>query len=360
MEEVKQIKIDEIGAFPTQADIYGEAIIDAEFLASVEEFGILTPVIICNSADILDEYEAEYTLISGHRRLAAAQQAGQELIPAIIRNYGEDIEENRNLSELEFLTCNMQREKSERTRLREFLAYKQKLSQFTKTNVSKRTWDNSIFENKSIFRILNMLNLDEDLSSKALNSTEILKEITGFNKYEQDSLKILYDGDWLDRQLFKLRDLGLSLAAEEEMIALREHTAEQYDLGEISLNSAVSAVKKLFSDVTAKLTKKTQPKPAKSERPTKVAVATPRNYPPAVPAVHQSEELRLKFDLSLFQEVGEDFQARTEARTEIPFSQDGIMLGASGEAEGLLIVVEGRKKFIAIDDVLHLFREVLK
>ncbi|MDD5590031.1 MAG: ParB/RepB/Spo0J family partition protein [Candidatus Portnoybacteria bacterium] len=57
---------------------------------SIKEHGILQPLIVTKSVkDLSRGQEAQYTLIAGHRRLAAAKMAGLKLVPAIIRDSTE-------------------------------------------------------------------------------------------------------------------------------------------------------------------------------------------------------------------------------------------------------------------------------
>lgn len=272
-QEIAEMQIDEIGIFniediadfPQQTEIYGESIIEEEFIASVKEFGVITPVVLCESEEIMPECEKPYICISGHRRLLASRTAERKSVPGILRKYSQSVKENLDLATIEFLTCNMQREKSERTRLKEFLTYKQKLCRFTQAKGNKRTWENTIFENEAVSRILRTAIKEEDLSSASLNSYDILKEATGYTEYEQKALVVLFDGDWLQKRLDKLRNLGISIKAEEELQSLRDLAAGKYEAGEISLNNAVEEVKKLFKDAEKKLLPK-----EKKEKPIKV------------------------------------------------------------------------------------------
>ncbi len=53
-----------------------------ELAASIAEFGIIQPLIICRNED-------EYILVAGERRLRAAKLAGLTQVPAIIREYND-------------------------------------------------------------------------------------------------------------------------------------------------------------------------------------------------------------------------------------------------------------------------------
>jgi ParB family chromosome partitioning protein len=56
----------------------------AELVASIKEVGLLQPVVVRRTA------ESAYELIMGERRLRATQEAGHEMIPAIIRSTADE------------------------------------------------------------------------------------------------------------------------------------------------------------------------------------------------------------------------------------------------------------------------------
>ena len=77
--EIVEAPIASLTVHPLNADIYRDDA-DEELVASVREHGVTTPI----------EITAAYVVISGHRRLSAARQAGLETIPAFVRNYPTD------------------------------------------------------------------------------------------------------------------------------------------------------------------------------------------------------------------------------------------------------------------------------
>jgi ParB family chromosome partitioning protein len=93
-----------------------------ELAASIREVGILQPIVVR-----ADEDEGSYTLIAGERRLRAAQLAGIELIPAMIRTGGDD--QGRLV---EALVENVQRE--DLSPLEEAAAYSHLMEDFAMTH----------------------------------------------------------------------------------------------------------------------------------------------------------------------------------------------------------------------------------
>ena len=72
----------------THLDVYTRQVLDDEkmqdLVESVRINGVLTPVLLR-----MDENE-EYEMVSGHRRMHAAQLAGLTTIPAIVRELSDD------------------------------------------------------------------------------------------------------------------------------------------------------------------------------------------------------------------------------------------------------------------------------
>ena len=258
-QEIIILPIEELGDFPKQNEIYGEPIIEAEFIASIKECGIITPLIVSQSSDAAPTSEKPYIIISGHRRRYGAIEAGLDKVPCVVHYYNTPDE-----AELEFLTCNMQREKSDRVRLKEFLHYKQLLCQLGKVRKKSRNYENTIFVNKYLIEILDKSRNGENLSDLSLDSTEILKKITGYTEYEQTYLSVLYDGDWLQRQLDKLRVLGCQIDVEEQLLEQFSIAVAGYEAETCTLNNAVSEIKRIFKEVENNL--KPKEKPLKTEK----------------------------------------------------------------------------------------------
>jgi len=76
---IVEVAVASLTAHPLNADIYRDDA-DEELVASVREHGVTTPI----------EVTGANVVISGHRRLSAARQAGLTTVPAYIRNYPTD------------------------------------------------------------------------------------------------------------------------------------------------------------------------------------------------------------------------------------------------------------------------------
>jgi len=77
--EIVEVAVASLTVHPLNADIYRDDA-DEELVASVREHGVTTPI----------EVTGANVVISGHRRLSAARQAGLTTVPAYIRNYPTD------------------------------------------------------------------------------------------------------------------------------------------------------------------------------------------------------------------------------------------------------------------------------
>lgn len=260
LEEIVYIDTDCLVDYEKQAEVYGEPEVEPEFVASVKDMGILTPLTVAFVDGVT------YKVISGHRRRRAAEEAGLETVPCVIKEY-----ENAEEMELEFLAANMQREKTKLMRVREFLHYKQILCQLGKKRMGSGIYANTIFENPHFWRILQSNGLDKYVEpGKPQNSIEILKGITNYSEYEQKAINVLYGENWLQDVYDELRSKSVAESTIEQIGENFYAVREKYEAEEISLNEAVKSVKDMVAEVHKALDKKAEKKakvkPAKAEK----------------------------------------------------------------------------------------------
>ena len=80
-----ELPVDAIEANPKQPREVFDADAMAELVSSIREVGVLQPVVV-------RELEAgRYQLVMGERRLRASREAGQQTVPAIVRQTGDDV-----------------------------------------------------------------------------------------------------------------------------------------------------------------------------------------------------------------------------------------------------------------------------
>lgn len=149
--QIISVPIHKIAANPTQPrkTFQDEAI--EELSGSIKEYGVLQPIILKDNGD-------NYTIIAGERRFRAAQLAGLEEIPAVIR----EMEEQE--AALVALVENVQRE--DLNFLEEARAYKKLMDDFglTQSEIAEKVnKKQSTISNK-----IRILALPEDIQEKIL------------------------------------------------------------------------------------------------------------------------------------------------------------------------------------------------
>ncbi|MFB6187717.1 MAG: Spo0J and IME4 domain-containing protein, partial [Halobacteriaceae archaeon] len=98
----------ELSTHSANIEIYQNRDLPEEFLRSIDEYGILEPVVVTESQ----------TIISGHRRVKAARQLAIDNIPCRVASY-----ESRSEEVLALIDYNRQREKTAGEKLREAQRY---------------------------------------------------------------------------------------------------------------------------------------------------------------------------------------------------------------------------------------------
>ena len=83
-EEVQQISLSKIHPFPDHPFQVRDDELMQQTIDSISQFGVLNPVIV------RPEPGGGYEMVSGHRRLHAAELAGLSTLPAIVRNLTDD------------------------------------------------------------------------------------------------------------------------------------------------------------------------------------------------------------------------------------------------------------------------------
>ena len=244
MSEIVMIPIEELLPHPMQEKIYGETEVDAEFVASIRDRGVLQPLLVTD----FESEDGRYKVISGHRRLMAADCAELMEVPCQIKSY-----ESEDETVVDLIISNYSREKTNYQRTQEFLQLKQKLCQFGKAKMGHNSLSSLISKNDELWRILQNANFDIE---KPFSTIEILKNLTGISEYEQKMNNIIFDDDYCEKKLQDLRNLGLKEVQVKEVyekwIAVRRLVSED----RVSLNEAVSTIKTMLADIEARFTKK--------------------------------------------------------------------------------------------------------
>lgn len=100
--DIINVPVEDLRPHPRQALVYGETAVDVAFVESIKRTGILQMPVVK-----VDEEDYGFVIISGHRRVEAAKQAGLTHVECEVRSY-ETVEDE----EYDFFTANKTRKKS--------------------------------------------------------------------------------------------------------------------------------------------------------------------------------------------------------------------------------------------------------
>jgi len=141
-EEVIELDINLIKSNPEQPRTYFDKKKLNELAASIKEHGIFQPIIVKPSGN-------GFTLVAGERRVKAAQKAGLQKVPAIVRDYN-----SKYLSELAILE-NLQRE--DLTPMEEAIAFQKAVFnlKYTHEELGKKIGKSRVY----VTNIIGLLNL---------------------------------------------------------------------------------------------------------------------------------------------------------------------------------------------------------
>lgn len=181
------INIEEIEQNPINKSIYGEPEIDDSFIESITKYGILEPLHVVESELPYPESERPYTLLSGHRRLKAAEIAKLTEVPCII-----ETAPNRDFCEYLLLAFNLQRVKNEAIKGREFNEYKQKLSQLSQIKMLKGVNFTASDVDNAIFALTEKLGINLD---KPLKIPQSIAKHLGISYEKAEKLATIMSND---------------------------------------------------------------------------------------------------------------------------------------------------------------------
>ena len=162
-EQVQQIPIGEL--FPFKNHPF--KVLDDESMQrtveSVEQYGVLSPLIA------RPRPEGGYEIISGHRRQHAAQIAGLEMLPVIVRNMDDDA------AVLLMVDSNLQRENilpSERA-----FAYKMKLEALKNQGASSDLTSTQVAHKLSVEKVGDAAGVSKDTIRRFIRLTNLVPEL---------------------------------------------------------------------------------------------------------------------------------------------------------------------------------------
>ena len=248
-----------------------------ELVQSIKERGILTPLIVMPKPNDAHVFE----LISGHRRLYAAQKAGLETVPAIVCNV------SRDEAAIMVVDSNLHREHilpSEKAK-----AYKLRLDAM-KRKAGRPAKDNS----SPVATNFPKGRADEEMAEIVGESKDQIRRYIRLNQLESELLSLVDEGKIALRPAVELSYLS---ASEQENVF---ETCESEDctpsLSQAQQMRKLSAQGQL--DMDAVFQTMTKPKPNQQEKITlsfqKLPIEKIRNYAKAEPTPQIVQEFLLK------------------------------------------------------------------
>lgn len=188
-----------------------------ELVESVKEHGILTPVLLRPCG--VDEYE----MISGHRRMHAAQLAGLTTVPSIIREMDDDA------AVVFMVDSNIQREEllpSEKA-----FAFKMKMDAMRHQGTCRHDGDKleSVSERKTAFVVGESSGTSARSVQRYIRLTELIPELLDFVDQKRLQFTVAVDISYIDKEIQKwlyeyIRDNGSVRA--NQIAALRSELGQ--------------------------------------------------------------------------------------------------------------------------------------
>ncbi|MGN1357905.1 MAG: ParB/RepB/Spo0J family partition protein [Bacilli bacterium] len=213
-DDIKQIKLDEIRSNPYQPrKVFNDEAIK-ELAESIKNYGVFQPIIVKKSIK-------GYDLIAGERRVRASKMAGMDTIPAIIRDFSDDM--MREIALLE----NLQRENL--TAIELAWAYKGIIDSL---HITQDELANKLGKSRSnITNVLGLLRLPSSVQDMVLEGKLSMGHARELSKLEDKDQIIKYAKEIVDSGL-SVRDiekLSSESSAKRVNPIKREKKDNQYD-----------------------------------------------------------------------------------------------------------------------------------
>ena len=213
-DDIKQIKLDEIRSNPYQPrKVFNDEAIK-ELAESIKNYGVFQPIIVKKSIK-------GYDLVAGERRVRASKMAGMDTIPAIIRDFSDDM--MREIALLE----NLQRENL--TAIELAWAYKGIIDSL---HITQDELANKLGKSRSnITNVLGLLRLPSSVQDMVLEGKLSMGHARELSKLEDKDQIIKYAKEIVDSGL-SVRDiekLSSESSAKRVNPIKREKKDSQYD-----------------------------------------------------------------------------------------------------------------------------------
>jgi hypothetical protein len=248
------ISLSSLHPHPRNEEIYGDLQIDAAFVDSIRQTGILQPPVVAPYIDwTTGELCGGYKIIAGHRRVAALQEIDceEQLINCIVREYSSEDEET-----FDFLASNKHRTKNFSVMLAEtlrFLTLPQEVCQVATSTGSEA-------ENAVGFAE------PEDADTfTGMSYDEIAVTLGSSDKFVK-MVQAIYSDDYREKYIAEVEAKAkLTKAGKKDFIKTWDHVRKLVRDQKVPLNKAYEELLEAKSDVVGK--KKTKPKTEKLKIP---------------------------------------------------------------------------------------------
>lgn len=266
---------------PKQAELYKD-IVDPDFVESIRLHGVKQMPVLAPYEEIFNEtfeeranyptpeevgIDPKYVIISGHRRLRAAYEAGLTSVTCELKHY-----DNYFDSEVDHIVYNKQRVKTNAEKHAEINAYKQKLYQVR--NDLEKNGLKALEKYKSM-NFQEYVKTDEEGRHYLPFARDLIEEELNIKKSLQDKLDVIFSKNWLQDKVDEIHFSKLSPKKKEKAIndfsKLVEDARIEVDKKDgLSVNKTYEEIMRVWKDIDSVINPKPKEKKTKKKSTTKV------------------------------------------------------------------------------------------
>lgn len=254
---------------PKQAELYKD-IVDPDFVESIRLHGVKQMPVIAPYEEIFNEtfeerdnyptpeeigIDPKYVIISGHRRLRAAYEAGLTSVTCELKHY-----DNYFDSEVDHIVYNKQRVKTNAEKHAEINAYKQKLYQVR--NDLEKNGLKALEKYKSM-NFQEYVKTDEEGRHYLPFARDLIEEELNIKKSLQDKLDVIFSKNWLQDKVDEIHFSKLSPKKKEKAIndfsKLVEDARIEVDKKDgLSVNKTYEEIMRVWKDIDSVINPKSR------------------------------------------------------------------------------------------------------
>lgn len=303
--DIINVPVGDLRPHPRQALVYGETMVDVAFVESIKRTGILQMPVVK-----VDDEDFGFVIISGHRRVEAAKQAGFTHVECEVRSY-ESVEDE----EYDFYIANKQRKKSQK----QILAEIRGLLQLSRQNLSENCKVVLHKEFANGDKIEGGENASNGASHQSRLSDREIARITGLPKDTVHAYTCIFDMDYRAEVINEFVQWGVKPEeAAKQVNALWDSQIPRVESGEVQLRDVYRALLDAKRDALQRIDAAVQ------RRARKIADGnvsrgnnpTGLKHPKAVKAVKEAKAVRGKIENTTG--AASDFLNQMARNNEVP------------------------------------------